>query len=300
MEKSLKNLHLKYLSLLFIIFSQLTFAQCIATNEQCAPVDEWEFSLTVGAGMLTNPLHGGNNIPLLLIPTISYYGENIFFENNALGYSFYETNAFSLSAISLINRENSFFSLWHPNNVFVPSIANGSALSPSGDDESSHLDTPAPEIDVDDVANRKWALDAGLQGNWFISEQSHLVMRILHDVNDTYNGFNGKIEFSHHFTGFGMPNTQWKITTGINWLSQQQVDFYYGIGENDTKNKSHYYQGKSAVNPYIKIHSNYKLNDDWRLTFTARSEFLGAAISDSPLVKDKVIKTIFLGVVYDY
>lgn len=300
MEKSLKNLLLKYLSLLFIFFSQLTFAQCIATNEECAPIDEWEFSLTIGAGKLTNHLHGGKDLPLILIPNISYYGEKLFFENNALGYTFHETNTFSLSAISLVNRENSFFSRWHPNNVFVPSISSGLDLSSPTDDESIGPATPPPEIDVDDVAKRKWALDAGIQGNWFLSENNHLTVQVLHDVNNAYDGFNGKVEYSHRFTGFGLPKLQWKITTGVNWLSRQQVDFYYGVGENDTDELSYYYQGKSALNPYIKIRSNYRLNNNWRLTFTARSEFLGQSIKDSPLVNDKIMKTIFIGVVYAY
>jgi outer membrane protein len=291
---------LKYSLLLFIFCSQLIWAKCIETNEQCAPVDEWEFSLAIGAGMLTNPMHGGSNIPLVLIPKISYYSEKIFFENNALGYSFYEANTVSLSAVSLINRENGFFNRWHPSNVFTPVNTNGFTESASSSDELINDGASLPKIDVNDIDNRKWALDAGIQANWFISVKNHLKVQFLHDVNNAYNGFNGKIEFSHSFTCFGMPNTQWRITTGVNWLSRQQVDFYYGIDESDTNKSSYFYQGKSALNPYIKIHSNYKLNNNWRLTFTARIELLGQAISDSPLVKDEKIETIFLGLVYDY
>jgi len=295
-RKPLKNLHLKYLLLLFVLFNRLTFAQCMEANEQCAPIDEWEFSLAIGTGILSNPLHGSSDIPLILIPEVSYYGEQIFFVNNTLGYSFYEDNIFSLSTISLINRENAFFNRWHPNNVFVPLNSNGISDSSLNFDESLVQD----EINVDEVANRKWAIDAGLQANWFLSEESHLVIRLLHDVNNTYNGFNGKIEFTYRFTGLGIANTQWKITTGVNWLSRQKVDYYYGIGERDTKDPNYFYLGKPALNPYIKLNSSYKINNDWRLTFTVRSEFLASAVSDSPLVKDEVIKTMFLGVVYDY
>lgn len=291
---------MKYLSLLFIFFSQLTLAQCIVTNEQCAPVNEWEFSFAIGAGVLSNPLHGGSDIPLVFIPQISYYGEKIFLENNALGYTIHETNKFSLSAISLINRENAFFNRWHPSNVFVPVFTSGITESSPGFDSSIDPDPSTSKINLDEIANRKWALDAGIQANWFISNKNHLKIQLLHDVNNAYNGFNGKIEFNHRFTGFGMTNTRWQLTTGVNWLSRQQVDFYYGIGENDTKNTSAFYQGKSAINPYIRIHSNYQLNKDWRLAFSARVEFLGKTISNSPLVKDEVIESIFLGVVYDY
>ncbi|WP_353539759.1 MipA/OmpV family protein [Colwellia sp. KU-HH00111] len=289
---------MKYLLLLLIFASQLSFAQCEASNDQCAPVNEWEFSLAVGAGILTNPLHGSSNIPLVLIPKISFYGENIFFENNALGYSFHETDKFTVSAVGLINRENTFFSRWHPSNVFVP--LESSSISTPSDSETITQDNTISKIELDDVAQRKWAVDAGMQVNWYVSAQSTLVMRLLHDINSTYNGFNGKVEYNHRFSAFDLPQTQWKITTGLNWLSQQQVDYYYGIGKKDTKNKSNYYQGKSAINPYIKLNTVYKINNNWRLTFTARAEHLPKAISNSPLVKNNLIKTIFLGVVYVY
>ena len=93
---------------------------------------------------------------------------------------------------------------------------------------------------------------------------------------------------------------QWRLTAGVNWLSQQQVDYYYGLSKKDNVGKEHFYQGKSALNPYIKLSSAYKLNNNWRLTFTARSEFLSSSIHRSPLVKDEMLKTIFVGVVYAY
>lgn len=288
---------MKYLLLLFILFSQFTLAKCISTNEQCAPLNEWELSLGIGAGVLTNPLHGADNIPLVIIPKISYYGEKIFFENNALGYSLYEKNAFSFSAIGLINRENAFFNRWHPNNVFVPSIANGITESSPSFDQEINQDMPSSAINFDHVAKRKWAFDIGIQTNWFISEKNHFKIQVLHDVNSVYNGFNGQIEFNHRFS---LVNTRWQITTGLNWLSRQQVDYYYGLGAKDKIEFSNFYQGKSALNPYIKIQSSYKLNNNWRITFSAQKEFLSSAISDSPLVKDNVIEMIFLGVVYAY
>ena len=295
------NLLVKYLLvLLSLLFNQLTFAQCIATDEQCAPVNEWELSLAIGAGVLTNPLNGGSNIPLILIPNVSYYGEKIFFENNALGYSIYDSNDFSLSAISLINRENSFFNRWHPSNIFVPSMAEASTQDPSFIGEATDEDRSSLNVDLEEIADREWALDAGVQGNWFISPKSHLTMQVLHDINKTYNGFNGKIEFNHYFNAFDITNLNWRITTGVNWLSHQQVDYYYGLDKEDNIAKRYFYQGKSALNPYIKIHSVYKLNHNWRLTFTARSEFLSKSITNSPLVEDKVLETIFLGVVYAY
>ena len=78
---------MKYYLLLLLLFSQFCAADCEQASDSCAAVGEWKFSLSVGAGVYTNPLHGGDNIPLILIPKISYYGEQVFFENNTLGYT---------------------------------------------------------------------------------------------------------------------------------------------------------------------------------------------------------------------
>ena len=36
---------------------------------------QWHLSINTGAGVITNPLHGGDNLPLLVLPEIAFYGE---------------------------------------------------------------------------------------------------------------------------------------------------------------------------------------------------------------------------------
>ena len=289
------------------MFSQLSFSNnCELITDSCATVGEWKFSLAVGAGVYTNPLHGGDNIPLVLIPQISYYGEKVFFDNNALGYSFFDNDRLIISAITQLNHEKAYFTRWHPKNILIESISSGDALTPStGETDSEELNPPEPDVDVDvdvnikDVSNRRWAIDAGVQFNWFINETTDLQAQILHDVNNVYNGFNAKIELTRIMT-LPLPNTAMSFSVGTNINSKNLVDYYYGISPTTDSDVELDYQGKLSINPYFRLVLTHQLSERWRAKLTIKRVFLDDAMTESPLVKDDYINTIFAGVSYDF
>ena len=286
------------------MFSQLSFSNdCELITDSCATVGEWKFSLAVGAGVYTNPLHGGDNIPLVLIPQISYYGERVFFDNNALGYSFFDNDRLIISAITQLNHEKAYFTRWHPKNILIESISSGDALTPStGETDSEELNPPEPDVDVNikDVSNRRWAIDAGVQFNWFINETTDLQAQILHDVNNVYNGFNAKIELTRIMRIAPLPNTVMSFSVGTNINSKNLVDYYYGISPTTESDVDVAYQGKLSINPYFRLVLTHQLSERWRAKLTIKRVFLDDAMTESPLVKDDYINTIFAGVSYDF
>ena len=48
---------------------------CKARSENCVTIGRWNFSIEIGAGIRTNPLVNGKDIPLVVIPQLSYYGQ---------------------------------------------------------------------------------------------------------------------------------------------------------------------------------------------------------------------------------
>jgi outer membrane protein len=281
------------------MFSQLSYANdCEQINDNCAAIGEWKFSLAVGAGVYTNPLHGGGDIPLVLIPQISYYGEKIFFENNALGYSFFENNQLTISAITQLNHEKAYFTRWHPQNILIESVSSGDVITPSeGDpvDEDKYV-----EIDIKDVSNRRWAIDAGIQFNWFINQTTDLQVQILHDVNNVYNGFNGQIELTRLMKIKQLPNTVMSFSVGTNVKSKNLVDYYYGISPTTDTPVDSDYQGKLSLTPYFRLVLAHQLSERWRAKLNLKRIYLDDAMTNSPLVKDDYINTIFAGVSYDF
>ena len=59
-----------------------TADDCKESSGDCVAVGKWNFSLALGAGVRTNPLLDGENIPLLVIPEFSYYGRRFFIDKD--------------------------------------------------------------------------------------------------------------------------------------------------------------------------------------------------------------------------
>ena len=57
----------------------------------------WHIAVGVGIGIATNPLHGGDDIPLIVLPDLAYYDEHLFFDNGVLGYTFIQDKRFVFS-----------------------------------------------------------------------------------------------------------------------------------------------------------------------------------------------------------
>jgi len=277
------------------LFSQFCAAECEQVSDSCAEVGEWKFSLAVGAGVYTNPLHGGDNIPLVLIPKISYYGEKVFFENNTLGYSFFENEHIVISAITQLNHQKAYFTRWHPQNVFIESVSSGITTDISFSEENQKS-----PVNVQDVSNRRWAIDAGAQINWFIDQSTDVQVQVLHDINNVYNGFNGQFQLTQMMGFKQLPDTAMSLSLGANINNKNLVDYYYGISQENDFNLEQNYQGKLSVNPYFRLVLMHQLSAQWSASFHLKRIFLDENTIDSPLVKDNHIDTIFAGVTYDF
>jgi len=298
---------LKYFFLLLLVFSQYSWADCEQKSDRCAAIGEWRFAVSVGAGVYTNPINGGDNTPLILIPEISYYGEKIFFENNTLGYSLFDNGNIIVSAITQLNHEKAYFTRWHPQNIFLENSSSSVIDSGSGDkgeidndDVDKDDENYIPKVDIDDASSKRWAIDAGIQFNWFINQATDIEVQILHDINNVYNGFNGKIQLNRMLIVKQLPNTRVSYGLGANINSKDLVDYYYGVPVNDVKNDKYKYQGKFSINPYFRLAFVHEISTNWSAKFNIKRLFLNDSTTDSPLVEDNHIDTIFAGVTYDF
>lgn len=295
---------MKYFLLLLLLFNQAYATDCQQESEHCAAIGKWNFSVSLGAGAVTNPLHGGNNIPLVVIPTISYYGENIFFENNTLGYSFFETEHLVVSAIGKLNYEKSYFSRWHPENILVDSSSSNSVISTPDEGDQNTIepseDYQKSVVNINEVSDRDWAIDAGIQLNWFINKTTDAKLNILHDINNVYNGFNGQLALTKRVTLVALPSTLMSFSLGANWNSESLVDYYYGISKQRDPKAKVGYQGKQSINPYLRFALKHQLSEHWRVRVQVKRVFLATGTTNSPLVKEDHVNTFFAGVTYDF
>lgn len=84
--------------------------------DDCVEVGAWRLNLGVGAGLRSNPLHSGDDIPLVLLPEVSYYGERLFVENLEMGFTLLEDSRHQLNALVTPGYDQMYFNRWDPFN----------------------------------------------------------------------------------------------------------------------------------------------------------------------------------------
>lgn len=87
-----------------------------ACQENCVEVGAWRVNLGLGLGMRGNPLHGGEDIPLVLLPEVSYYGERFFLKNLEMGFTLFEDDRHQLNALITPGYDQMYFNRWDPFN----------------------------------------------------------------------------------------------------------------------------------------------------------------------------------------
>lgn len=277
---------MKYLLLIFCLFCHSALAYCDVDKDDCAPIGQWQFSVAMGLGVHTNPLNGGDNIPLIVVPTISYYAEKLFFDNGTLGYSLINQEQLVISSIIELNLEKSYFTRWHPQNIFVN---NFSSMAPSRE-----------SVDIAQVDNKRWAVDAGIQINWFINSTTDINAKLLHDVSSVYNGYTANVSINQTYIVPFIKNSYLNLGVGAQINSAELVDYYYGINQLNSLFSPIVFKGKTSINPILRVKLTKVLNHHWQLLFLWKRKLIDANTANSPLIEENQVDTVFLGMEYAF
>lgn len=272
-------LHLRIkICILLALFSANAFAQ----TQQHISTDELKISVSLGGGVISNPLHGADNIPLVVVPQVAYYGQNWFFDNGRLGYSFIQSDTHNISFVSEINPESRFFIDWHPQNIFpLTATANNEIL------ESQHIESPR-QININNIQKRRVVLDAGVS-YVFVKQQHVFSAQLLHDVNSVYNSFRGSLQWQYHFD---LKVLELKSTLGVNYKSAQLNNYFYGL--NNTESLYGEIEVGSSWQPYAKIDVRWPVGKANALRFHL-AYYDYSAMDSSPLFEHDYSMTAFIG-----
>lgn len=265
--------------------------QCTASHHQtveCTETNSWQFALAIGAGHRSNPLVGGRNFPLFLMPDLNYYGKNWFFDNGTLGYSWSLSEDVQLSLISRLNEEKGYFQRHHLSNLFSRQVAGSVSLMGPTQKYQQHI-----ELSVADQAKRPTAVDAGWQLDWF-TPAIHWKLNWLHDVSGQYHGQHASIAASH---GWHNKLGTWQISSALNWKSRQLIHTYYAV---DQSAELEFEPLADSWQPELKLSWSYPLTSEWSMLAFYRYRWLDDAITFSPLVAENSVRSWFVGVSYRF
>jgi outer membrane protein len=257
---------------------------CTGPSSECVAEGRWNFSVALGAGVRTNPLIGGENIPLALVPHVSYYGTRFFLDDLDLGVALVESEANTLSLVASPGYDRVYFYRTDLQNFFITGYsASGAALyAPVTAANSS---TAVPEVTqrprrITYLAGPEWTFK--------------------------YEGLTGQLDFLHEITGqdhgnevraaLGMP--LWKskgalsANVGATWNDAAIVNYFYG--------EPGIYRAGAALDPFAKLAYTVPLSSKWRFDAFTEYERLGSAVASSPIVDKHSVTTVFVGAVYAF
>jgi len=265
--------------------------RCETASDSCVAVGEWELKLALGVGKRTNPVVDSSDIPLILVPQISYYGERFFIENLEVGYTIHDSERFMLNAIVTPGRDRGFFLREDINNFFVESVTEFSSTVPPSD---IPLSTVA--INIDDLHKRRLAGLAGIElsSGW---KNLQWQVQLLQDITKVHRGKEVRFALGSQYA---FKEHAFSASTGFTWKSESIVNYYYGISPQEAEGTPFSYQAGSGFTPFVRLSWKKPLNKRWQLNGSIQYEQLSSAINNSPLVKEDYVSQYFVGGLYHF
>lgn len=275
--------------ILISIFTSSTILAC-TEDETCVGKSRWHLGIALGIGVKTNPLVDGDNIPLIILPDIAWYAEKAYFDNGELGYQWLNQSTVAFETFLQIDRERAFFSFLHPANILAPPLSFITDLAPED------VKISQPSLSIDDIANRKWAINGGIRGHYFLSN-GEWQLTFQQDISNVYNGQQVGIEYKHRWLWHKF---RLGLRIGADWKSTRLIDYYYGVSQRDTELTRFYFNGKSGWQSYISISAQKPINKNWSWLANIGYRRLPDSLTSSPLIEQNNIRNIFLGVAYRF
>ncbi len=272
---------------------------CDAENSACVAVGNWDFKLGLGLGVRSNPLIDSDNIPLIVIPQLSYYGKRFFIDNLDIGYSLFESEQHMVNIISTPNYDRVFFERSDPSNLLVDLTQSASGAIPNSslDNSDRSSSTPSPSRNANFTLDRR---DFSLLGGVELSSAfswGELQLMLLSDISNVHNG--QEFRFAYR-TSAQNDKVYFGLTLGFNWKSAEVLDYYYGVDNNETNRATAVYQANAGITPFVRVQFRRLLNNKWQGLLSLQHESLSNQIKNSPIVIDENVTTAFLGVIYDF
>jgi outer membrane protein len=261
---------------------------CPGPDDDCAVIGKWNISVALGAGQITNPLYGSKNIPLVLIPHVSYYGKRFFLDDLDIGWSVFDgaTNTFSLVATPGYDRV--YFYRTDPQNFFVTGLTSAGTPEYAQVPANLAIQANGPSAAKISAHPRHFTYLAGPEWTFKYGTVSGQV-DLLREITDQNNGDEVR-------AGLGIPLLRGKGTLsanfGLTWKSASIVNYYYG--------EPGIYEGGSSLDPFAKLAYTIPLSSKWRFDAFYQYERLGNAIANSPIVAEHSVATMFVGAIYTF
>lgn len=157
--------------------------------------------------------------------------------------------------------------------------------------------------DSDELAgmhDRRQTIDVGGEFSVF-GEWGALKAGFLTDALGQHDGQEFRVTYAKPFDkAFDVNNLRISPSIGLAWLSSNLADYYYGVRPDEVRAGRPAYDPGAAVNWFVGLDTNYRLNDDWTLLASITYYWLDSDIRHSPIVDDGYAISILAGAMYRF
>ncbi|TQV75119.1 MipA/OmpV family protein [Aliikangiella marina] len=265
--------------------------ECDPAQDTCREVGEWSIGLSVGLGYRSNPLLDGDDIPLILLPSISYYGDSFFVDNLDVGYTLIDTESSMLNLLITPSFDRVLFEQWDISNILVDLSSSPSFTTPNpGDSIAGGSEGAAfTEILSSELKKREFSILGGIEYSTPLND-GQLQFNVLKDISDVHSGSEIRLAYAYPFANSGL-----NATFGLTWKDKSMTDYYYGVDQDEVVDDRGYYQAGASLNPFIRLSWQQQNvhTSTWRFVFEYQK--LDSEIADSPIVDKDHILTLFIG-----
>ncbi len=253
---------------------------CSEPSSDCAVVGKLEISASFGLGQRSNPVVGRSDIPLVVIPHISYYGKRFFLENLELGFTLHDGEVNTFNLIATPGYDRVFFVRNDLQNIFVAGGTVSTNLAPVADREA--LEYPVGPRHTTYLVGPEWSFGYGaLTGQ----------LNALREVTGEHDGYEVRAAIAAPLAASLLPSkSSFVASAGLTWKSSEIVRYYYGVDG--------LYQPGPATIPFVKLRYAYPLADRWTANAFVHYEKLPGSIANSPVISQDHVTTFFAGVVF--
>lgn len=265
---------LRFATALSVLLPASVFAQ-VGSVEQSGLIgrpadDRWTIGPAVSA---TDSPYAGEGLRIRPFPLVTYQGERFYWWGVTLGVHLLKTERFTLDAI-VSGRFDGF---------------------DSGDLGRNELAENG--VDIDSLADRDDAADAGFSLRWNRGD-GELHLRAIADVTGTSEGYELSADYVHRFR---VGKTTLIPGVGVQWLSDDLADYYYGVRSSETFSGTPYQPG-AAVIPRVSLTFARPLAGKWRLQGLLQYRILPDELTDSPLLErdSDGVASLVIGVVRSF
>ncbi len=231
-----------------VALSALSPASALAQD-----VDRW----AVGLGMSAKDSpYAGEGVRLRPFPLVTYEGDRVYWRGGTFGVHLVETDSFTLDAVAS-GRFEGF-----------------------DRDDLGRQELKRNGVDIDRLADRDDGADAGLAARWRWGG-NELKLGAVADITGTSDGYELSVDYGHRFQ---IGKTTVVPGIGVQWLSKDLADYYYGVRPGETFTATQY-QADAAVVPRVGVAFARPLVGKWRVQGLLQYSFLPDELADSPLLE---------------